>query len=346
MADPIAEIEVDLRRSVVTVKDAGDQRKRLKQAFERLTPDQAAALLKKILTWDGSRLPQDFRRPDRQTRLELLLMLVHRLGTQTASTLFVELQGEGKRAPDPKLARGLRIVFPDYAKAERDKFVAALKAGFKPSGIPSVLLEFRNNGKFSPDNRAEGLKFRDPEEPDDLGVLMRLGPSPVTGKNKMEIRGTVIGHRTDASYKFRRTIEQKSWYRAHSQWKLLAAPIPAGTNDDTHAADEDDSPENDHIYSTDEPGFTGPVTEPNLVGNLPLGDRNDATEAVFMINAIEVVDVRIAGAAWTPSAKLRWFSVTWLEKSGTTWRRKANLNKIGPGSIPDLDLATEPPQIF
>lgn len=346
MADPIAEIEAQLKRAMVTVNDANDQRRRLKLSFQRLTPDQAAALLKRILTWDGSRLPVDFRRPDRAIRLELLLLLVHRLGTQTASKFFVTLKGNGKQAPDQKLARGLQMTFPDYAKTQRDKFLLALKGSLKPSGMPSVLLEFRNTGKFSPDNQTHALEFRDEDEPADLDVLMRLGPSPVTGNNKMEIRGTVIGHRPDAEYKFGRTVAQKSWYLAGKQWKLLKPPLPPGTDDNKNTNDEDDIPDNDHIYSIDTPGFAGRVTAPNLIADIPVPDRQDTTEAVFMMNAIETVDVKVGIGAWMQSAELSWFSVTWLEKSGTTWRRKANMNGIRPGSIPDLEIAPEPPTTF
>ena len=346
MAGPIVEIEAQLKRAMVTVDDANDQRRRLKDSFQRLTPDQAATLLKRILTWDGSRLPQDFRRPDRAVRLELLLLLVHRLGTQTATKFFVALNGDGKQAPDPKLVRGLKIVFPDYTKTQRDEFLAALKAGLKASGMPSVLLEFRNTGKFSPDNQTHALEFRDEDEPDDLDILMRLGPSPVTGNNKMEIRGTIIGYRPDAAYKFGRTIEQKSWYLVGTKWKFLKPPLPPGTNDKKHTNDEDDIPDSDHIYSIDTPGFDGPATNPNLISSIPIADRDGTTEAVFMMNAIETVDVKVGIGSWMQSAELSWFSVTWLEKSGTTWRRKANMNKIGPGSIPDLEIAPEPPENF
>ena len=74
----------------------------------------------------------------------------------------------------------------------------------------------------------------------------------------MEIRGVIKGHRPDAEYRFDRTINNKTWYLAGKSWNLLNPVIPAGTNDNTHQGDEDDFPENDHIYSIDTPGFTGP----------------------------------------------------------------------------------------
>ena len=162
----------------------------------------------------------------------------------------------------------------------------------------------------------------------------------------MEIRGTIIGHRPDAAYKFGRTIEQKSWYLAGKQWKFLHAPLPPGTNDKKHTNDEDDIPDNDHIYSIDTPGFDGPATNPNLISSIPIADRDGTTEAVFMMNAIETVDVKVGIGSWMQSAELSWFSLTWLEKSGTIWRRKANMNKIRQGSIPDLEVAPEPPTTF
>jgi hypothetical protein len=337
MADPVADIEVVLRRAVITVNDANEQRRRLKASFQQLTPDQAKMLLKRILSWDGSRLPQDFRRPDRAIRLELLMLLVQRLGSQTAAQFFDAVNS------DPTLSHGLRMVFPDYAKTQRDKFLAVLKAGTKPAGSPSVLLLFRNTGFFSPDNSAKGLGFRDAEEPDDPKVLRKLGPSPVTGKNKMEIRGTLIRHRADATYRFRRTIEQKSWYLAGTTWKLLHIPLPPETDDNTHTSDEDDHPDNDHIYSIDEPGFRGTVSQPTFVANVPSADRSRLSEAVFMMNAKEMVDVKVGPGAWVNAGQLDWFSVTWLERAGSTWQRKAGLNKIAAGAIPDLDFADEPP---
>ena len=347
MADPIAEIEVELKRPVATVQDANKQRKNLNRSFQSLTPDQAATLLRRLLTWDGSsRLPEDFRRPDRAIRLELMLVLVQQLGTQTAQQFLTDLKGDGKRSPDPKLVQGLKMVFPDAAKTERDKFLDALKAGPQPPSKPMVQLEFRNSGKFSLDNQTPSLKFRLPEESNDLDVLLRLGPSPANGTNKMEIRGTIIGHRPGNAYRFDRTIEKRRWYLVGNRWKPLKDDVPGGSNDNKHTNDEDDVPNNDHIYSIDTPGLLGPIALPNVISNLPGDDRKDATEVVFMMNATESVEVKVGTGPFTQSATLNWFSVSWIEKVGANWRRKADLNRIGAGSIQDLEFATEPPRTF
>jgi hypothetical protein len=333
MADPIAEIEVELRRPVVSDQDANKQRRNLARSFETLTPDQAAALLKRILTWNGSnRLPEDFRRPERSIRLELLQILVQKLGTQNAKQFWEDLTGNGPtHAPDPTLSRGLKMVFPDYTKVQRDKFLAALKTGPKPPSKPTVLLEFRNSGTFSNDNTAKVLET----------LSDRLGPSPVNGLNKMEIRGTVLGHTAGTSYRFDRTVAMREWYRVGDQWKPIRS-LPEGSPDNTHNSDEDDIPNNDHIYSVDTPGLEGKIAAPNIADGL----TKDATEIVFMMTAIETVEVKMGNGPWTQAGSLDWHSVTWLEKVGSSWRRKVGKNEIEQGEIPNLDDASEPPATF
>jgi hypothetical protein len=183
----------------------------------------------------------------------------------------------------------------------------------------------------------------DPEET--LAQNETLGPSPVNGKNKMEIRGTVLGHSPGTAYRFNRTIAMKEWYRVLGKWKVLKE-LPEGTNDKAHRSDEDDLPNNDHIYSVDSPGFVGPTTTPNVIGTIPIADKKDATEVVFMLSATETVEVQVGAGPWTQAGSLDWFSVTWLEKTGASWRRKAGLNKIDQGSIDNLGIADEPPATF
>ena len=110
-----------------------------------------------------------------------------------------------------------------------------------------------------------------------------LGPDPDDGTNQMEIRGLIAGHRADAEYQFDRTIEMKEWYLAGKMWKLWQEE-PVGSNDNTHNKDEDDHPDNDHIYSIDGPGFTFSVTQPTF-DNIPLDDRSSVTELVYMKTA-------------------------------------------------------------
>jgi hypothetical protein len=329
MADPLADIEVHLRQPIPTPTDANNQRRILNESFRLLTPDQAAQLLERILTLDGSRLQHDFRRPHRAVRLELLLALTAKLGTQTSAKFHSRLTGTGSAA-DEKLRKGLVFLFPQYAKVHRDRFLRALNKGV-PTGIPTVRLEFRSQGQCSVDNRAKSLEF---------GSRL-LGLDPVTGHNRMEIRGTVSGHRPDAKYRFSRTVEFVYWYLARD-WKRLEN-LPAGTADDTHNSDEDPHPDNDHIYSIDATGFT---EIPPGLHRIPSDDQKLVTEVVHMLNATETVEVQVDKRPWAPAAQLNWFSVSWLEKTVTNWRRKTGLNRIAQGSIDDLGISPGPSTVF
>lgn len=333
MGNPRAEIETTLKRAVVTQDDANRQRKDLNDSFRRLGQDEAALLLEALLTLDGSRLPTDFRRLHRAVRLELVEQLAQRLGTQTSSNLHGRLS-TGPSA-DPKARKGLMHMFPEYTAAQRAKFLQALVRE-TPTGVPSVLLEFRSRDgeDFSPDNKAVSLGFRKPYEPN---RPHKLGLNPIDGTNWMEIRGTVSGHRPDAEYQFRRTIEEKSWIGEGSSWRYKDDPKPAGTDDDANDSDEDLHADNDHIYVIDSPGLTGPIRRPNFVENMGRAQQSKATEAVFMMNAIETVHVKVGAGTWVDAGQLEWFTVTWLEKVGDTWRRKQGSNKIERGSIANLD---------
>jgi hypothetical protein len=235
---------------------------------------------------------------------------------------------------------GLKLVFPDDAKAEREKFLNTLARG-APTGIPSILLLFRNQGRFSPDNKAPAIT-----KPG--FTINALGPVKGLAKNQMEIRGIVKDHRPDAEYKFDRFINNKTWYLSGKNWNWLNPVIPAGSNDNTHQGDEDDFPDNDHIYSIDTPGFTGSETAPDLVDSVPPADRATLSEAVFMLNATETAKVRVAGGHWRQAAQLDWFSVSWLEKVDGVWRRKSGSNRIAVGSIDNLEDADahNPPTSF
>jgi len=160
----------------------------------------------------------------------------------------------------------------------------------------------------------------------------------------MEIRGLIANHRADADYRFERTIELKEWYLTGKTWKIWLQE-PAGSNDNTHNADEDDHPDNDHIYSIDSPGFLFSVTQPDF-DNIPLDDRTGVTELVFMLNATETVEIKIGSGNWEKAAELEWFSVTWLENVDGKWRRKAGANQIEKGSIDGLEFASAPPTTF
>jgi hypothetical protein len=328
MGDPTPEIESELARHIVTQAQAVDHRKRLNESFAKLSQDQAAALLDRLLKLDGSALPSNFRRLHRANRVALLNRLAMELGTQ-ASERFHSLLTAAGDTPEKK---GLRHLFPDYTKTERDKFLQGLVRK-TPTGIPVVQLEFRGDSdkSFSPDNQAQLIVDGNLDS-------LQLGPLPDSGINQMEIQGVVIGHRPDAEYRFNRDRQTKKWYRANGTWQYLGQQDSKPTNDNTHRKDEDDHPDNDHIYSLDTPGLVGPLgSNPAFLAAVPATARSSITEAVFMMNATETAEVRVGGGPWTKAAVLDWFTVTWLEKVDGQWRRKPQMNLISAGSIINLD---------
>src|SRR5262249_34698254 len=96
VGDTIAEIETELRRAIVTLDQANEQRKKLKDSFAKLSQDEAATLLTKIFTLDRSRLPLDFRRLHRAVRLELLNRVSMKLGTQVAENFRAAFTATGE----------------------------------------------------------------------------------------------------------------------------------------------------------------------------------------------------------------------------------------------------------
>jgi hypothetical protein len=357
MGDPTPDIEVELRRPIVTEEQANQQRRRLKESFSSLNQDQAAELLERLLTWGGSRLPSDFRRLHRVVRLELATLLATKLGTQASQSFQNSLNARH----DTTLKKGLRVMFPDYAKTQRDKFLRNL--GRPPSGVPTVLLEFRNKDgeTFSWDNQCKGL-FNGTFSTKQLGVI------PNWGFNQEEIRGTVHAHRPDAEYRFDRTLLlQKRWFRATDAWRRLHDSYqerdsykeriipgsdewwkleePRGPFNDratNNREDEDVRLTNDHIYSIDGPGFNNPLLGFSVSGSTYAKehyavDPSQITDVVTMINFTESVMFKLGGGTWTRAAGLDWFTVTWLEQVGGNWRRKPQKNAIRQGFIKGLD---------
>jgi hypothetical protein len=324
MGDPTPEIEIELGRPIVTQQQANDHRKKLFASFAKLSQDQAAALLDRLLKLDGSALPSNFRRLHRANRLALLNRLTMQLGTQTSEGFLSLLTAAG----DTPAKKGLRHLFPDYTKTERDKFLQGLKK--TPNGIPIVSLEFRNDGSFSLDNHAPLIVHGDVDS-------LQLGLLPDSGKNQMEIRGVVIGHRPDAEYRFNRDRQTKEWYWDKETWQYLHPPDRKPTNDNTHRKDEDDLPDKDHIFSFDAPGLEGPLGDPPFLASVPHTVRANVTEVVYMMNATETAEVRVRGGPFTKAAELKWFTVTWLEKVNGQWSRKPQVNTISEGSINNLD---------
>jgi hypothetical protein len=154
----------------------------------------------------------------------------------------------------------------------------------------------------------------------------------------MEIRGNVIGHRFDAEYQFHRTRENANWYRlANGVWKQWDYD-PPGTDDDDNDSDEHLFPDHHHIYVIDTPGFIeiGPPLTPGV-------RAEDAVENVFIMNAVETVEVKVGSGPWLQVGQLEWYTVTWLEKVDGRWRRKPGLNYIRKGSASGPLTLQEPP---
>jgi hypothetical protein len=346
MADPVAEIESQLKRPS-TLANSNEQRKSLNQNFMLLSPQQAEQLLVRILSFDQKdSLPWHFRRLDRHVRLELLLKLAGRLGHLGAEEFHELLTGNGAASPTAqRLQLGLRVVFPAEMKEMRERFLQALRnqfSAFHPQGsgpsdgkIPRLLLEFRNSGHLSWDNKCPSRI---------LVPSTGLGLDHRNGLNYMEIRGNVIGHRSDATYQFRRTRETGKWYHlGNDTWKQWDYD-PPGTDDDGNDSDEFLFPEHHHIYVIDTPGFVaippgGPSpTEPGYIDVQTYG----VTEYVYIMNAVETVEVKVGTGTWRQIGQLEWYTVTWLEKADGLWRRKPNLNYIRTGSASPLTM-DEPP---
>jgi hypothetical protein len=176
---------------------------------------------------------------------------------------------------------------------------------------PSVALgNFKNSGNTDGENNC-------PLCPKTLGV------AAASGTNAMEIRGDITGHVAGAQYDIKRTKERATWKKVGAAWTQLSHLGP-GADDDSHDSDEDLTPENNHIFVIDTPGFEG-------LGN-PTGDAA-ATEGVYKASFVETCNVKVGAGAWAQSSNsLEWHSISWLEKSGATWRRKAGSSEIGTGS--------------
>lgn len=180
--------------------------------------------------------------------------------------------------------------------------------------LPTVSLgNFRNSGSTDSENNC-------PLCPKTLGV------SSSEGVNVMEIRGDVTGHVATAQYDIKRTKERATWKKVGSSWTQQTRVGP-GADDDSHNDDEDLTPQNNHIFVIDSPGWAGSISNPT-------GD-SAATEAVYKASFVETCNVKVGSGSWTASSNsLAWHSITWLQKkSDGTWERKAGSSEIATGSI-------------
>jgi len=327
MSTKIDLIQIELRKPVAAMRAAAERARKLKELFNSLGQNEAVAMCNVLLTIEqgGKRLeaPLNFRRLSRALRLDLMRILVSKLGTQSAEELRKFIT-DGKHP----FHFGLLLMFPGSEFSQRQMLVQSLTVGV-PTGVPTITLEFRNAGQFSPDNEAAMLKHPTNRPPNKLGVLDTLA------SNQMEIRGNLRGHRPDAEYSVDRFIESKTFERRSNEWQITKH-VPAWTNDNAHQADEDTHADHDHIFSIDTPGFNIPTS------TLSSAVSSDTTEWVTMMNAVEQFFVRIGNGAFQEMDNLSWLNIVWAEKIIGQWRRKPNWNMIRTGQIANLGTIKRP----
>jgi hypothetical protein len=327
MSTKIDLIQIELRKPVATTKAAAERARSLKEMFNSLNQNEAVDMANVLLTIekDGKRLeaPLNFRRLSRALRLDLMLILVSKIGTQSSEDLrkFITDGSHPFHA-------GLLLMFPGSEFSQRQKLVQSLTVGV-PTGVPTVTLEFRNAGPFSIDNEAPALTHPTNRPPNKLGVLDTLA------RNQMEIRGNLRGHRPDAEYSVDRWIESKRFERKSGTWQITEY-IPAWANDNTHNGDEDMHADHDHIFSIDTPGFDSPIS------TLSSAVSSDTTELAIMMNAVEQFFVRIAKGDLQDLGSLSWLNIFWAEKINGRWQRKPKWNMIKTGEITNLSTIKNP----
>jgi len=186
---------------------------------------------------------------------------------------------------------------------------------------------FRTSGSLSTDDNCRASAY-----------IGRLGLDTTSGRNMMELRGDVAGHRPGTVYDFKRTIEQASWSAVSDSgpWQVRSHK-PAGSSDDANDSDEDLDPgQSGHLYVVDAPGpyFDSPA----------FGHR-DARHYVYAATFVEWVIAKVPGGSWQKvSDDFDWHSVSTLVKVGDQWRRDAKrVNVIDAGPRPVLSPDGLPP---
>src|SRR5262249_18510010 len=152
MSTTVDLIQIELRKPVATMRAAAERARRLKELFNSLGQNEAVTMFNVLLTLEqnGKKLeaPVDFRRLSRTLRLDLMLILVSKVGTQSTEELRKAIT-DGKH----RFHLGLLLMFPGSEFSQRQRLLQSLTVGV-PTGVPSITLEFRNAGQFSQDNEA------------------------------------------------------------------------------------------------------------------------------------------------------------------------------------------------
>ena len=185
MADPAVEIEAELRRAVVTVNDANDQRRRLKKSFLRLAPDQAGGTAKEAtdVGWFAATGGLSQARP-RHSPSNCCLCWSKGSEPRQPFSFSLTSQAPRNKRQTRNWQKGFRWFSPDYARTERDKFLGALKGNRTPTATPSVLLEFRGTGKFSAGQPNPGVAVSRPGRTRQSRCADATGAEPRNGKQQ------------------------------------------------------------------------------------------------------------------------------------------------------------------
>jgi hypothetical protein len=318
MADLIAEIE-GLLRTPHTLKAAPAVREQLNERFGRLTPEAAAELLERLLRPERSQVPYYFRTFSRHVRLQLVLRLARKLKAPVRKTFLTRLVGS---TAEHALVKGLYLMFPNGTEAQRQRFTRALEGSDADTRFPSVTLTLRTEGPFSKGNQCSVIVTRDSRVPPKLGVSVEKYSA------WMEIVGTVYNHRPEAIYKFSRTKETFLMKYIENVWRASDYDIPGSPDNEDRVhggegTDEDDIPENGHIYVVDGPSLHPP-------------DNAPGTEWVKFLNFTERLDLKVKyDHHVVPGVPryLDWCACLWVEKRAGSWQLNKRKSGIRSGRI-------------
>jgi len=168
-------------------------------------------------------------------------------------------------------------------------------------GFPTVSLSFRTSGSISSDNNCRTASC--------VGGQLGLLSSPVF-KNVEEMQGTISPSGFNcATYDFKRVFVSDGEVFINGV-RSPGGPT-AGSSDDSHNADEDLTPENDHIYGVDGPT---PGVSPGSAGSA--GDT-----VVQRAKFREWVECTMNGKTEKCSSDFDWCFVISLKHDGTQWIR-------------------------
>lgn len=319
----IAAAERELARRFASPEDKRllQRRNALGAEFAMMNEADAGEVAGRLLQpTNADAMAAGMQRLHRGTRFRLLKILFARVGHLGAENLHAALTAG--TADGTRLSSRFAELVPDSGR--RKALLASLAAQFeaahqptadKPLWVTLSSANFRTSGGVSTDNNAAAA-----------ANYSRLGLDTGSGRNRMELRGDVAGHKAGVTYDFKRTLQQASWSAVTDTWELHRS-LPAGSPDDAHDNDEDLNPDSGHIYVLDSPGpyFDDPA----------YGHRG-AQHYVYMATFVEWVEARTGSGGWQKvSDDFYWHSVSTLVKVNGTWQRDPQgANEIAEDPLP------------